>query len=212
MKKICAAFVFALTYVCVCTAQQIPYTPADGVLPATYTSPQGEQKSVLLPVTWGSGQATIPAQARFHDAQIGLQGTYLAPDYGRSVTASAGAYGAYTGRHFGIEADAMDTVGSDRSGIREASAVVGPTFVVRKGAFVFGVKAQVGAGHFAGDPLHTSVNHDTYVLESYGGSVDIRLVHHVNLRLIDGDYQVWQGFNSHNLTPFSLGAGIAYRF
>jgi hypothetical protein len=74
-----------------------------------------------------------------------------------------------------------------------------------KGLFGLGT-VQYQPGY---NPNPTSLHFTTYAI---GGGVDITAARHLNIRLIDLEYQFMPSFSPHGLTPFAGTIGAAYRF
>jgi hypothetical protein len=174
-----------------------------------------------MPLTSSSGQAVFapvafsrtPSLPRavtrpYREFQLGVTASYVAPDYGRGVDVGVGGFIAVSGKHLGLEADVLHTI--DKDSASELSVVVGPRLQQKAGPFTFYVKAQAGGGHFGNGTRYD--NHSTFLIESYGGGLDLRISKHLEARLVDGNYQVWQAFIPHNLTPFNVGSGLALKF
>ncbi len=187
-----------------------------GCLPATFTPANGgPSRPVLLDVVFTNmqtGAVKVPPAAMKHrEFELGAFGTYTQPDYGHSVNTDVGVYAVYTSKYFGIQADAVDTV-INRGGIREASGVIGPRIQLRAKELTFYAKAQAGAGRFSGDPANRYSNKIVGAVEQYGGGMEVNVLKHAKLRVIDYSYQVWPEFSPRNLSPTIISSGLAVRF
>lgn len=143
--------------------------------------------------------------------EIGAVGSYANPDYGPRRNGNVGGFAVFSTRFFGVEADGSFTVASP-IGIHETTAVIGPRFQYEKKFLTVYAKAQVGAGSFSGDPNNSYNDDKRYVVEQYGGGVEVRAMKHIKIRAVDVSYQVFPTFAPRNLTPLLLGGGVAYSF
>jgi hypothetical protein len=73
-----------------------------------------------------------------------------------------------------------------------------------------------GVFNFAGpDPATgktVQVANLAFNTQSIGGGVDFKLSRSINLRLVDYEYQRWDGFPPNGLNPNVLSFGVAYHF
>lgn len=182
--------------------------PADGsperttwVL-ATFPSP---------PLKVRSSGGAVPGMTKSRELDLGLSAYYTKPDYSSGFNVDVGAFVAYSGKYFGGEVDAADTVRSGR-GIHEPYIVAGPRFQYRTHYFTAYVKAQAGVIHFSGAPAQPINNRQTLVLENYGGGIEVKVGPHLKIRAVDINYQIVPTFSPNNLTPFHIGSGVAFSF
>ena len=52
----------------------------------------------------------------------------------------------------------------------------------------------------------------SYFIYALGGGVDYHATRHINIRLIDFEYQFWPGFKPNGLNPSGFNIGAAYVF
>lgn len=184
----------------------LTFKPADGG-PITTVWVHG----LFVPGHMGKNSSpTLAAASRSRSLDIGGTAFFTDPDYGHGSNVDVGAFVAFTGRFFGVEADAADTV-RHTGGIREPYVVAGPRFQYRTRHLTVYGKAQAGAGHFSGD-RSSADNKKTFVVENYGAGVEFKVSPHLLVRAVDANYQVWPTFANNNLTPFHIGSGLAYSF
>lgn len=188
-----------------------------GCIPLTFKPADGGPAiQVWVPATFigptPTGHAdTFATSMKIRTLDVGVMGYFTAPDYGHSSNVDTGVFVAYTGKVFGVEADAADTV-RDPGGIRESYIVAGPRIQYRGRRYTVYGKAQVGAGHFNGDRAQPTLSGHSFLVENYGAGLEFSLSRHLKLRAIDADYQIWPSFYTNRLTPIHLGSGLALSF
>ena len=193
----------------------------DGCFPLTYHPADGSpDRPVFLKFTPGPEptQVGIPSKStnaaglKLRELDLGVDAAYSEPDYGGSSNINVGAFVTYTGRRFGGEAN-VDYTAIPRREKSENTFFAGPRFnLVSTSRMVVYVKAQYGLGHFHGDPFNPSANGKNYFVQAYGAGIDLHATRHLNVRLADGEYQLWSSFPANGLTPYSIGSGLSYRF
>jgi hypothetical protein len=140
--------------------------------------------------------------------QAGIGVLILNNDYTEPFDKGVTLFGDYDFCRFaGIEADAHfgGLVAPDQIG--ENSYLAGPRFTYRRHkATVYG-KVLIGRGSITNQFSNVSTSFNTF---AYGGGVEYRLAHKLNLRLFDAELQKWPNFESHTLSPVAVTVGIAY--
>ena len=183
------------------------YKPADGGPVQTVWTPA----VFLQPQVQSGNTQTVFTATKYRTLDIGGSAYFVNPDYGHGSNVNVGAFVAYTGRFFGVEADAADTI-RNTGGIHEPYIVAGPRIQYRTRHFVVYGKAQVGAGHFSGDNTQPQNNKHTFLVENYGAGLEFIVSRHLKVRVVDANYQIWPSFSPNKLTPFHVGSGLAYSF
>lgn len=190
----------------------LTYKPADG----------GPERPVFLgytpgtptvPAPSGKGRGgAAPAASRASEFSVGIDASYNKTDYGNAGNILTGAYVNFTTRRFGVEANASYTAVA-RVAAHENTIVVGPVFNIVNSDRVRGyIKASFGLGHFSGDPGNPGADKHNFFVQSYGGGVDLRVTKHLNVRLVDAEYEIWNSFPpSGSLSPYTVTSGIAFR-
>ena len=226
--KLSSAFILpALALVCLTSSsfaqnscKNVPVNPTPdqtaGCIPLTFHPLDGgpvqtvwTQANFIGPVPALGRTSTAGASATKRlDLDLGLTAFYVRPDFGQSVNVDVGGFVALTGKYFGVEVDAADTVRSG-NGIHEPYIVAGPRVQYRTRHFTVLAKAQAGAGHFSGAPGQFN-NKQTLIVENYGAAVEFKISRHLKLRAIDANYQIWPTFAPNNLSPLHIGSGIAF--
>ena len=192
----------------------------DGCFPVTFRPADGgPEQTVFLPFTPGAPFPTAkgrglarPAGVKIREFDLGVDASYVNPDYGHSVNIQTGLFALYTGNRFGAEANGRYTAVA-RSGERENTVVAGPRFNLVNGKrLVVYVKASFGGGHFNGDPANLAANAHTYFVQEYGGGIDYHVSRRFNVRVGDAEYQSWSSFPPRGLTPLVFSSGVSLRF
>ncbi len=166
---------------------------------------------VFVPIL--NAQATYAASARA-SLQVGVTGSAYTLDYGEGFEEGISIYGDldFT-RHLGLEGIYRNASIETPKDIGENHLLGGPRYHVTRGPFQPYAKALVGEGIInfqKGFNAYASSQH--YFIYDFGGGVDFRASRHVNVRLIDFEYQLWPNFGPHGLTPYGFNAGAAYHF
>ena len=187
----------------------LTYKPADGSAerPVFLTFKPGPEPT---PVAFKGGGA-VPGASRRAELDLGVNASYSDTDYGLARgNILVGAFVTFTARRFGVEANGSYTAEA-RNGIHENTLLVGPRYnVIDRRLLVAYVKASYGGGHFSGDPTNVAANTHTFFVQSYGGGIDLHATKHINVRLIDAEFQFWN-FPPNNLAPYNLTSGVSFR-
>ncbi len=192
----------------------------DGCFPLTYKPADGgPAQTIFLPFTPGAPVPTAkgrglarPAGVKIRELDLGVDASYLDPDYGHSVNIQTGIFVLYTANRFGAEVNGRYTAVA-RTGERENTVVAGPRFnLLNSRRLAVYAKASFGGGHFSGDPGNAAANARTYFVQEYGGGIDYHASKHFNVRVADGEYQRWSSFPPSGLTPLVFSSGLSLRF
>jgi hypothetical protein len=158
------------------------------------------------------GQA-VPTASRISSIALGVGGTWINPDFGQSHIEAITFWGDFDLPHnLGVEGVIHYSVNTPQD-ISENSYILGPRYILRHKRFEGYAKALVGVGHFglqAGyNPYPGTASYFEY---AFGGGLDVRVAHHINIRAIDFEAQKWPGFEANGLSPYSLTFGASYVF
>jgi hypothetical protein len=166
-------------------------------------------------ITLQSHAQALPAATRGGLLQVG--GTYTnanTDEFTQRITGFT-AYATYDlTNHFGVEADLhfLDLI--TPHDFAENSYMIGPRYVYRHGRFEPYGKLLVGIGSTKAQSLYGNApgTPGSYGAFAFGGGLDIHFSHHLQVRAIDYEYQMWPGFPPNGLTPTMISVGAAYRF
>ena len=117
--------------------------------------------------------------------------------------------------HIGVEADIHMLSVITPNDFAESSYLLGARYVWHRGHLDPYVKVLGGIGRTSiQQPSHTYApgTPGTYMAIAGAGGLDIRLTHHINVRAIDFEYQMWPNFPPNGLNPTIITCGVAYRF
>jgi hypothetical protein len=159
------------------------------------------------------GQA-VPTASRLFQVQVGVAGSIYTLDDGSGHEEGITVYGDVDfSKHLGLEGLYRNASIETPHDIGENHLLAGPRFHLRHGRFEPYAKLLVGEGTInfqQGYNLTSYAEH--YFIYVPGGGVDFHAARHVNVRLLDVEYQFWPGFAPHGLTPYGASAGLAYTF
>jgi hypothetical protein len=174
--------------------------------------------AVLLGVgTWTHAQAT-PTAEKAADVQVGATYSYVSSDYTSEAWHGYGFYADVDFRyHFGVEFAFHQSSGPDPI-LYERTYELGGRYVYPlHDRFLPYAKGMLGRGVFnfegrnsSGQPVQ--VANLAYNTQSVGGGLDWRVTQGINVRVVDYEYQFWNGFPPHGLNPNLLSFGVAYHF
>ena len=167
---------------------------------------------ILLPCLI-QAQAT-PTAIRRGAVQLGIAGASYTLDYGEGREEGFSIYGDVDIRsYFGAEVAYTNASLITPFDIGENHLMAGPRLHFDKGRFSPYIKAMMGVATIKFQQGYNSRAYSqSYFAYGLGGGIDFHLKRHVNLRLIDYQYQRWPGFPPHGLTPTGISAGVAYVF
>ena len=159
------------------------------------------------------GQAA-PTATRLADIQVGVAGSAYTLDYDDGYEEGLTVYGDVDFRkHLGIEALYRNASIQTPHDIGENHLLIGPRYHVDRSRFSPYAKALLGSGTINFQKgFYAGNSSQTYFIYALGGGVDLHATRHINVRLIDFEYQIWPGFAPHGLTPYGYSAGAAYHF
>ena len=118
-------------------------------------------------------------------------------------------------KHIGIEADIHMLNIITPSDFVEKSYLLGARYVWHTRHLDPYFKVLGGIGQTAiQQPTQTYApgTPGTYMVLAGAGGLDIRLPHHINVRAIDFEYQMWPNFPPNGLNPTLITFGAAYHF
>jgi len=156
----------------------------------------------------------MPGATRGATFQVGGGFSAANPDYSRKWITGVSVYAdADLRRHIGIEFDYHYINLNTPFDLGEVTYLVGLRYSVNIHRFHPYVKGMLGLGTFEieKDYYHNSSS-NTYMAAAFGGGVEMPLTGHLNLRVIDAEFQRWPSFPPNGLSPFALTSGLAYRF
>ena len=168
--------------------------------------------SLLLLVPALHAQAVYAAKQLFR-IQAGVGYLYLDNDYTDRKNQGLAVWADVDFTHFravriGVEGEAHFGGIITPDDIGENSYLVGPRFSYqRRRVNVYG-KILLGQATITNQLLNQSSTYN--VVPAYGGGVEYRLTHNINLRPIDIEMQKWPNFEPNTLSPFSIVVGASY--
>jgi len=146
---------------------------------------------------------------------LGAGVSFVLPDYNPGTIEGYSVYGNYDfTAHFGIEGAIHGATLITPTDIAESSYLLGPRYVFhRKRLHPYG-KVLFGLGVFTFEPVpgNPTARTSTHRMYALGGGLDFTYKRHVNIRVIDLEYQRWPGFGAGGLTPIAITVGAAYSF
>jgi len=162
--------------------------------------------------TWAHGQA-VPTASRAGSIQAGVGGMFMYPDYGQPYLKGLTFYGDYDfSQHLGVEGDIHYSVITPQD-ISENTYLLGPRYTWRLKRLSLYGKGLFGLGRFgyqAGSYPHPATF--SYFVYDFGGGVEYKITHNINIRGFDAEFQKWPGYADHGLSPVVFTIGVAYMF
>jgi hypothetical protein len=164
---------------------------------------------VCLPVL---GQALPAAGAGVW--QVGAGFSFGPPDYTLPYVKGFTGYASYDiNEHSGMIVEAHFMSIFTPQFVGESSYMVGARYGIARYRFHPYIKALVGVGIFQPKTgLKPSPGTNGYEVFAAGGGLEYRLNEHLNVQIMDFEYQGWPAFKPNGLTPWILTTGIARRF
>ena len=169
---------------------------------------------VLGLATWSHGQAIPTASRTGGNIQLGVGATWASPDYGPKYVKGLSVYGDWDiVHHIGIEGDIHFASIIAPTDIGENTYLLGPRYTYQFHRFGPYAKALFGLGQFQYQQgTYGKGSSATYGVYAFGGGLDFRATHHINIRAIDYEYQNWPHYPHNGLTPAVITVGVAYVF
>jgi len=168
---------------------------------------------VLSLATVSHGQAVPTASRAVGTIQIGLGLTTVSPDYATLYAKGISIYGDLDiTSHIGAEADVHLASIITPSDIGENTYLIGPRYVFHYKRVTPYAKALFGMATIqyqqgSYGPVGHSANYGVY---AFGGGLDVKATHHINVRAFDVEFQKWPDFAPHGLSPIVYTVGVAY--
>lgn len=165
----------------------------------------------------GSARAQATATERkAGDLQVGAGLSLVHPDYDRVNTIKGYTfYANFDFRtHYGVEGEFRQSGIGALSGEYERNYLIGPRYIFHFKRFTPYAKFLIGRGVFnypPPPPPYKPANL-AYNMLALGGGVDFIVLRHLNVRLVDFEYQRWLSFQKDTLTPTVITFGAAYHF
>jgi hypothetical protein len=174
--------------------------------------------TALLAVAASAHAQATPTAGKSADVQIGGSFSVLNPDYGPNHWYGYGFYADVDFRyHYGVEFAIRQQSGPEPI-VYERTYELGGRYVYPlNDRFAPYVKGNLGRGVFnfsgtngSGPPVQ--VANLAYNIQAVGAGLDLRVLPGLNVRVIDYEYQWWDGFPPHGLNPQVFSFGVAYHF
>ena len=171
--------------------------------------------TTLLAVAASAHAQASPTARKAADVQIGGTFSVLNPDYGPSHWYGYGFYADVDFRyHYGVEFAIRQQSGPEPI-LYERTYELGGRYVYPLGDRLAPyVKGNLGRGvfNFSGGIPPIQVANLAYNIQAVGAGLDVHVLPGLNVRVIDYEYQWWDGFPPHGLNPQVFSFGVAYHF
>jgi len=140
--------------------------------------------------------------------QVGAGAAFIAPDYSKGTLIGFSAWGDYDfSKYIGLEVSAHFGEIITPGDIAENSYMLGPRFSYRRRKLTLYAKALVGRATITNQDFNLSSSFNLY---AFGGGVEYRILHKINLRLVDFEQQEWPSFMPNSLSPTAATIGVSY--
>ncbi len=161
---------------------------------------------VLVPAS--HGQAAPSGLYKSH-IEAGAGVLYLNNDYTDRANKGLSVWGDYDfTRLFGVEVEAHFGSIITPDDVGENSYLVGPRLLYHKRKFTGYLKVMVGRGTIINQDFNQSSSFN--ILPAFGGGLEYRISHKLNVRIVDFEYQRWPDFEPDSLTPLAVSVGLMY--
>lgn len=155
----------------------------------------------------------VPTATRGGSLQIGVGASFVSPDYSHGKDKGPTIYGTFDfTQHIGVEGDIHITSIFTPGDVGEKTYLLGPRYVIRRKRFEPYAKVLFGLGTINYDYDNAPHSTATYPVYAFGGGLDVRAAHKINVRAFDFEYQQWPTFSPHSLSPYAITFGVAYNF
>ena len=163
--------------------------------------------TLLFVVPSMNAQAVYTAEQKTR-IQVGGGAVALSPDYGQGTVIGFSAWGDYDfSRFIGLEVSAHLGEFITPGDITENSYMLGPRFSYRRHKLTLYAKALVGRATITNQDYNLSSSFNMF---AFGGGVEYRILHKINIRLIDFEQQEWPSFTPSALSPTAATIGVSY--
>ncbi len=154
------------------------------------------------------GQAVPGGTFRSH-IQAGAGVMYLNNDYTDRSNKGISIWGDYDFTHLvGVEVEAHFGGIITPDDIGENSYLVGPRVMYHRRRLTVYGKLIVGRGTITNQLYNQSSSYN--ILPAFGGGVDYRVTHNLNIRAVDAELQKWPNFEPNTLSPLAISVGLMY--
>ena len=163
--------------------------------------------SLLMAIPSLNAQAVYTANQSTR-IQAGVGVAALNPDYTDGTVIGFSGFADYDfskwiGIEFSMHLGEFITPGD----ITENSYLIGPRISYRRHKFTVYGKALVGRATITNQDFNLS---SSYNVIAFGGGVEYRILHKVNIRVFDLEAQQWPDFQPNSLSPMVATIGASY--
>jgi hypothetical protein len=169
---------------------------------------------LILVGSCGIAEAQEVFAATREPLQVGFGWSFATPDYGTRHIQGFTAFGDVPfAKRLSLEATVHYVSLITPRDLGENTYLIGPRYTFRVTsrtsayAKVLGGLAQF---EFQDGYFHYDQHTVTNGAVALGGGIEFRASSHLNIRVVDFEYQVWPGFSEHGLTPTVTTIGFAY--
>jgi len=163
--------------------------------------------SLLVTVPSLCAQALYTADQKTR-IQVGAGVSVLNTDYTQKDVTGLSAWGDYDfSKHIGVEVSTHFGEFITPGDLTENTYLVGPRFTYRRRKVTLYGKALVGRGTVTLQDFNQSSSYNLY---AFGGGLEYKILHKVNIRLIDYEQQKWPDFPPNGLSPTIISFGASY--
>ena len=161
---------------------------------------------ILAPVL--HGQAAPSGIFRSH-IQAGAGVLYLNNDYSDRKNGGISIWADYDfTRLVGVEVRAHFGGIITPDDIGENSYLVGPRVMYHKRKFTGYADILLGRGTITNQLFNQSSSYN--IVPAFGGGLEYRVSHKLNIRVVDLEIQKWPDFEPHTLSPLAITVGLSY--
>lgn len=155
-----------------------------------------------------SAQASPTATGPGQSIAIGVAASAYHIEYGQRWLAGPQAWIDYNPLlHLGVEGEIRRLDRNEDLGTHASTLLVGPRVPLFRGGTGPYIKVLAGSGQFHFPYRYAQGN---YLVVAGGGGVDVRLGNHLQVRVLDVEYQRWPEFTFGSMSSFGISTGISY--
>ena len=153
------------------------------------------------------------AQDSKADAYVGFQYTRVSGSVAPNWTGGVGQFAYYPSKWLGVVGEVSGAADTDGRSSAMYTFMGGPRAMLRRGRFEPYAQVLIGGSHFSNSGVQqgTGGASANSFAAAVGGGVDLKVVHHFAVRLVQVDY-LFTHFGGATQNDFRVSSGFVFRF